>query len=295
VVSLVADTLQPVAHSDLRFHCLDVVTTCRSADSGILQVTLDGLRRFVPFRKAHVITACKNMRKFRRALGPDVELIDENAFIPEMTLSRLKKLSLPGFPQGAGWHFQQLLKLAFSFHEPDDDYFLIWDADTVPLRPLQFFDESGRMLFTTAEEEHAPYFDTYRKLLREEPHRGFSFISQHMIVQKSIAREMLGKIETNFSGQDSWAWKIMRNLEGTSTTLFSEYEMLGHFVKNHYPSRAAFRKLSWLREGALRTSRIPSKKELDQLAQTYDFAAFESRHMPLRRFVHGIRAWIKRG
>ena len=33
----------------------------------------------------------------------------------------------------------------------------------------------------------------------------------------------------------------MRNLDGGDTNLFSEYEMLGHFVKNHYPARFASR------------------------------------------------------
>lgn len=278
--------------TDLRRHSLDIVTACRSADFPILPLSLDGLRRFVPFRKLYVITARRNIAKFEGAFGEGVTFFDEDVMIPGMTLADVRELSLPGFPKGAGWYFQQLLKLAFCFHKQEDDYYLIWDADTIPLRPLEFFDSSGRMLFTIAEEEHAAYFDNYRRLLREEPRREFSFISQHMIVQKSILHEMLARIESNFPGEDSWAWKIMRNLEGTSTNLFSEYEMLGHFVRNNYPSRAAYRKLIWLREGALQTSGIPSSEDLKRLEQQYDFAAFESREMPLRRFVRRVRKWL---
>ena len=229
----------------------------------------------------------------RREIGADVNLVDQDALIPEMTLARLKQLTLPGFPKGAGWYFQQLLKFAFCFQKPEDDYFLIWDADTVPLRPLEFFDESGRMLFTIAMEQHQPYYETYRKLLRQEPHPEFSFIAQHMIVQKSILREMLAKIDSNFVGSDSWAWKIMRNLDGTSTNLFSEYEMLGHYVKNNYPERTSFRKLNWLREGSLQTRGRPAKADLEKLRQQYDFVAFESSQMPLRRFVRQVRGWFR--
>jgi hypothetical protein len=267
---------------------LDVVTACRPVDGPILKLALDGLRRLIPFQHLHVITARENFGKFEKLLGP-VNLIDQDTLIPGMKLADLKKFSLPGFPRGAGWYFQQFLKLAFSFQNQDDDYYLIWDADTVPLRPFTFFDESGRMTFTTAEEEHAPYFDNYRNLLGEEPNREFSFIAQHMIVQKSVAREMLSRIETRFPGDESWAWKIVRNLEGSGTNLFSEYEILGHFVKNHYPERTTYRSLSWLREGSIKIGGVPRAEDLRELARNYDFVAFESGQRPLRRFVRKLR------
>jgi Family of unknown function (DUF6492) len=280
-------------NGNLRSQPLDIVTACRVADLPILRLGARCLVNFVPFQRLHVITTRKNFAKFRRNLPAGVEMIDEDAFLPAMTLADLRQLSLPGFPQGAGWYFQQLAKLAFCFREPDRHHYLIWDADTIPLRPMEFFDNAGRMIFTTATEEHQPYFDTYRKLLREDPRREFSFISQHMIVQKSILREMLGKIESNFPGEDSWAWKIMRNLEGTGTNLFSEYEMLGHYVKNHYPSSATYRGLSWIRDGARQSRGIPSAADLKRLGQKYDYAAFESGQRPLRQVVRQIRRWLR--
>jgi hypothetical protein len=267
--------------------------TCRSADFGVLPLTLSGLRQFVLFRKLYVITAGRHVAKLQRTLGNAVEVLEEDLMIPGMTLEALRKLSLPGFPKGAGWYFQQLIKFAFCFRKEGEGYYLIWDADTIPLRPLEFFDSSGRMLFAMAEEEHAPYFENYRRLLCEDAQREFSFVAQHMIVQKSILREMLGKIEANFPGADSWAWKIMRNLKGSSTNLFSEYEMLGHYVKNNYPARAAHRQLCWLRQGALQTAGLPSKRDLERLGKEYDYAVFESAQMPLRRFVRRVRKWLK--
>jgi len=282
-----------MAVNELSQQPLDVVTACRSADFRILQLGLEGLRRFVPFRKLYVITAPRNIPRFRRGFGEGVEILNEDEMIPGMTLQALRTLFLPGFPHGAGWYFQQLLKFAFGFRETETDYYLIWDADTVPLRPLQFFDSSGRMLFTTANEMHEPYFDNYRRLLGEGANREFSFIAQHIIVQKSILRELLQRIERNCSGPDGWAWTIMRNLQGSSTNLFSEYETLGHYVKNHYPTRAVYRHLSWLREGGLKTFGRPTSRTLNELAETYDFVAFESGHHVLRRFVRGARDWMK--
>lgn len=281
--------------ADPRNRPLDIVTACRRADFPVLRRTVAGLRKFVPFQRLYVITARQSIRTLQRLLPDDVEFLDEDEQIPGMTLLSLRNLSLPGFPKGAGWYFQQLLKYSFGFRRQEDDYYLIWDADTIPLRPLQFFDASGRMLFTTAKEQNPYYFENYRRLLRESPQQEFSFISQHMVVQKSILREMLGRIESNFAGNESWGWKIMRNLEGNISNLFSEYETLGHFVKAHYPERAAFRELSWLREGALGTYRVPSQAYLDRLSHDYHFAAFEVRQMPLRRFVRYVRGKLKGG
>lgn len=272
---------------------LDIVTACRAADFPILRLTHEALRRFVPFKKLHVITAARNFPRLKSLLAGGVELHDEDLLIPGMTLAQLRELPLPGFPKGAGWYFQQLLKLAFCFREPENDYYLIWDADTVPLRPLEFFDVSGRMLLTRAEEEHPPYFETYRRLLQEEPRRKFSFIAQHMIVQKSLLREMLARIEGNFPGDDSWAWKIMRHLEGSSTNLFSEYETLGCYLKNNHPERVAFRDLRWLREGSLLRRGLPRRTDLEQLAAEYDYVAFESAQRGLRRIVRQVRRWCK--
>jgi len=280
--------------AELHRQPLDVVTACRAADLSILKVTARQLRVCLPLKKLHVITARTNFPKFHRALGPEVVLVDEDILIPGMTLQSLRQLTLPGFPQGAGWYFQQLLKFSFAFENPADDYYLIWDADTVPLRPMELFDGNGRMWFTTAEEYHAPYFETYRKLLGEEPHREFSFIAQHLIVQKSILREMFGRIEANFPGPGHWAEKIMRQLEGASTNLFSEYEMLGHYVKNHYPGRAAYRELPWLRHGSREVFGTPSARDLARLGVDYHFAAFESAERPLRRIVRQLREFLGR-
>ncbi len=247
----------------------------------------------MPVRQIHIVTAHRNFEKFRRVLGDKVVLQDEDTFIPTMTLSGLRNLPLPGLPAGAGWYFQQLLKFNFCFSEPGDDYYLIWDADTIPLRNMEFFDGQGKMLFVTGDEEHAPYFETYRKLLGEEPGREFSFISQHMIVQKSLLREMLAMIEAHLPGTDPWAWKIMRNLEGASTNLFSEYEMFGHYVKNHHPDRAVFRQLPWLRNGSRLVGGVPSTGDLERLGKDYAFAAFESSQRPLRRWVRWVRAFLR--
>lgn len=277
---------------NLRRKPLDIVTACRLKDLHVLALAADNLRRFVPFKQLHVITAHKNFPRFVNRLGASVELIDEDTLIPGMTLQQLRALEEPGFPQGAGWYFQQLLKFAFAFQKVEDNHYLIWDADTVPLRPMEFFDEQGRMLFTTAEEFHPPYFQTYEKLLGHDPRREFSFISQHIIIRKSILRELLGTIEKKIPGDGDWAWKIMRHLQGEGTNRFSEYETFGHYIKNIHPQAAVFRQLPWSRDGSRLASSHPSTSDLERLAVNYTFISFEANQGRLRRFTAKLRRWL---
>jgi hypothetical protein len=277
---------------NLRRQPLDIVTASRLKDLHTLALAAENLRRFVPFKQLHVITARVNFPRFQKKLGPGVALVDEDTLIPGMTLAQLRALDEPGFPQGAGWYFQQFLKFAFAFQKMEDDHYLIWDADTVPLRPLEFFDEKNRMLFTTATENHPAYFQTYENLLRQNPRREFSFISQHIIVRKSILREMLQAVEENLPGQENWAWKIMRHLGGHGTNRFSEYETLGHYVKNIHPQTAVFRQLPWTRDGARLASTRPSAADLRRLAEKYHFASFEGNHGILRRAAVRLHQWL---
>ena len=123
-------------------------------DLNVLDLAYEKIRRFIPLKQLHMITARRDFDSFALALGPEVVLPDEDLMIDGVTLQSLKTIPLARFSQGPGWYFQQLLKYQFAFHEPEDDYFLIWDADTIPLRKLEFFDGQGRMLLTKAEEYH---------------------------------------------------------------------------------------------------------------------------------------------
>ena len=262
---------------------LVVVTACQASDLPVLQITAQKLAENVRLKSLHVIAPNADCARIRDCLGGTASVIAEDDFIPGMTPDELRKLPRPQFarfPKAAGWYFQQLLKLQFAFQNPEDDYYLIWDADTVPLRPLHFFDDAGRMLLTKAQEFHPEYFETYQRLFQEPANREFSCIAQHMVVQKSVAREMLEQIQQRIPGSENWAWKIMRHLPAhrpdEGDNCFSEYETYGHYLKNHYPDRVRFIERRWLREGAQFTNGwIPNAEHLQQLGQQYDYVAFE--------------------
>jgi hypothetical protein len=268
-------------------HPLQIVCACRARDLPVFELTADRLQKLVPFARLNVFAPDRDCATIASRIGKNVNVIAEGDAIPGVTIERLRELKLQGFPQAAGWYLQQLLKLQFARMSQEDDYYLIWDADTVPLRPMKFFDEAGKMLLTKAHEFHPLYFETYRTLLHSEPNREFSFIAQHIIVQKSVAREMMCRIEENLPGNESWAWKLMKALPTTGKNLFSEYETYGHYIKNHYPDRVAFVERAWQRSMTHYTGRpIPTEHELQELARRYDYAAFERAYSGWRRIAY---------
>jgi hypothetical protein len=265
-----------ISNQPLPGRALSVVSTCRARDLPVLEITAQRLGECISLKSLHVIAPANDCDQIRARLGNRAAVISEDEFIPGMTPAELRKLARPHFPAAAGWYLQQFLKLQFAFQDPGDDYYLIWDADTVPLRKLEFFDRDGRMLLTKATEQHPPYFETYQQLLQESPNREYSLIAQHMVVQKSVAREMLAQIQQRTDNGEHWAWSIMHNLPTQGDNLFSEYETYGHYVKNHYPDRVRFIERPWLREGTEYTRGwIPSPQDLRQLGHNYDYVAFE--------------------
>jgi len=257
---------------------------CLPRDLPIARLAVDGVRRYVSSGKICIATHPNAFAECRRMLGDEVELIDECKISGGMTINQLRELRVEGFPARAGWYLQQMAKLGYATVGAPDEHYLIWDCDTVPLRKIDLFDSNKRPFFTMSDERHPPYLDTYKNLFGYKPDYIGSFISQHMVVNKGIAREMLSEIEARNPKDGSWSWAIMKNLAPEkSLSLFSEYETYGYYLATRHSDKFKSRRLSWLRNGALETV-SPTAGELKKLSRKYYFAAFES-----WQFDEGIR------
>lgn len=185
-------------------------------------------------------------------------------------------------PRGiCGWYYQQFLKMQYA-RVCTDDYYLVWDGDTVPCAPFSMFDSSGKPFFDLKTEYHKPYFDTLIKLLPEaatyetvvdiasitprlirdslkNPTENVvgkvvekSFIAEHMIIDCSLMREMLDMIEANntLKGETFWE-KIINSIEidKLQSNSFSEFETFGTYVTIHHPEAYSLRNWHSLRYG----------------------------------------------
>ena len=177
-----------------------------------------------------------------------------------------------------GWYWQQFLKIQFIMQQKNS-LCVVWDADTIPLKKVQFpSDISGFYQPTT--EYHKPYWSLNSSLLGQEygKYPGFSFISQFFGIQSEIVHDMT-KYICNYTSYHDWKESCIHYvLNLYSRHRMSEYELMGAYaLKTCTPNDFLPLSLAWTRQGASRTTNIfyPSLEHL--LDKDYVYAAFERR------------------
>lgn len=163
---------------------------------------------------------------------PEADLVDFNA-----VRTLLKERAGDNAAKRTGWYVQQFIKLAYS-RVTEDEYYLLWDSDTVPVKKTELFNAEGLPYLDYKTEFHKPYFDTISRILpnHSKDFQG-SFISEHMLINSSIMREMLSTIESNNEvvGRN-YIEKIINavDIDELSESGFSEFETYGTYIhKNH--------------------------------------------------------------
>lgn len=209
-------------------------------------------------------------------LGSNVTVIDENSLLDNFDRSAFQRRPIPYFPRSFGWYLQQMLKFEYC-RQTEAEHCLVWDADTVPLKPIEFFDGEGRIYLTRAAEFHAPYFYTFRKLIGCPAPATNSFISQHMLVRCESMRSLCLKIEGAHS--KSWTEALGDILEKhpDRPNLFSEYETYSNYMLLFEPESVQVRELNWARCENPQAWCLPERVLREARGRGLDFAAYESK------------------
>ena len=274
-------------------------------DYSFLKKTIRYVNRFLSPQKVYIITDIR----FKRYLPEEIQnnkscvVIDENSLLDGMTIGSIKKMfsELNRTKIGAGWYFQQFLKMAFSLSDYcDTDYYLSWDSDTIPLRKIDFFDESGNPYFTMKSEHHVPYFLAIQRLLDITNYNSHSYIAENMMFNKSIMIELINRIESNSQLEgNTWYEKIVYALvpESVSCMGFSEFETYGNYCLNYHPGFYEERTLPSFRAGGLIQGRFVSDRILKQLSfdqATASFEIYDRPPFPWGKLTYWYARWQRR-
>lgn len=258
----------------------DVIIPVKSTDLDNIQAVIKNVKRFIVGAKNIIIIT--NTKKLDENIpeihNNDVQILDENKIIDGLSFTAVKNAiaQYHGDQSSSGWYLQQFIKLGYS-EICKDDYYLVWDADTVPLREIGFFDESGRPIFDLKREYHWQYFASIAKLFPElNKEINLSYISEHMLFDKRVCEDMLDRIKSNeaLEGESFWerilsACKLIGHPRS-----FSEFELFGTFCHHYHPGLYSFRKLSTLRPAALYFG-TPDEKGLEKLGHDFDTISIE--------------------
>ncbi len=266
------DVLIPVAKKDASF-VKNVVTYIN--------------RNLIGCEKIYIVTNQENFKRLNALTSSEanVVLLDENALVPELSfgiVAECMKKKGAGAEKRVGWYFQQLLKYAFAKSQYAKEYYLTWDADTVPLTPISFFD-GETPLFTKKIEHHKPYFVTLNRLLGFGKLVDFSFIAEHMVFKVSVVKEMLDAIVAYPTSEGSnWVEKIMYacHFAPGQGPYFSEFETFGNYCTKYHPSLYQTRQLNSFRGAGMIRGRHVNEKLLKRLSFDLNIASFEPQDSP---------------
>jgi len=221
---------------------------------------------------------------------PNVEFMDEDKMIPGLTHAAVDSIietRAPGFRHRSGWYLQQFLKIGYA-KICESKYYVVWDADTLPLNKIRFFDDSGRTLFTIKTEHHKPYFETIDRLFDGSVKKRIddSFIAENMIIERDLMCRMIAEIE--LSGDFFWE-KILNavNPIHLRRSGFSEFETFGNWVITHAPESYGLRKLRCLRNCGryYNVSWLEDPQVIEWMAQDFDTVSFEKWHRKRPRII----------
>ena len=153
---------------------------------------------------------------------------------------------------------------------------LIWDSDTIPLKPLSFIDNSGKLLHYTGKEHHTPYFDLIFKLLGMKKIVNYSFVAQCFAIRGSWAHEFFDFVESRH--QKPWMEAIISQIDFEQISGFSEYETLGTYLAHTRAGEIRNVSGKWHRLGnsLLGNAANLDAKQVMKLSSKFDFMAFES-------------------
>ena len=208
-----------------------------------------------------------------------LNFINENFLINVFNIKKLINLRNINAIHRSGWYIQQFLKMQYS-KICQDEYYLIWDSDTIPVKKVKMFNNFRKPLFDVKTEYNKPYFITIKKIFPKLRKRfKYSFISEHMLIKTEIMKNLISKIDNNnnISG-NTWYEKIINciDVNELANSGFSEFETYGTFVKEYYHKFYDIRLWKSLRNGnKYYNPKFLSDKDILNISKNYDAISFE--------------------
>lgn len=255
----------------------DIVIPVGPKDVFGIKQTLKFIHQFIHAQHIYIIASQKVIHILSKWYKlKDVIFIDENNLIKGLTYKnieqKIKEIFNPHY--SGGWYFQQFIKMGFAISTYAKEYYLIWDADTIPLSEITFF-ENENILFNPKKEFHPQYFRTIKNLLGLERKVTYSFISEHLMIKTSIMKNLIDDINKSKAPGNIWYDKILNQIEPDSFQCFSEFETYGTFCSYYYPTLYKERKLNSFRNCAKYCGPRLIAKDIKALQMDFDIVSLE--------------------
>ena len=145
------------------------VTTVKNI--GTVKSAIDKHKEIHEFSTYTIICPMIDCREFELQFANEkkVKIVNEDDII---SLARFKKLADEATNEYSGkninkqrinWYYQQILKLTYAL-QSEELRTVMWDADTVPISKINFFEGNVSKVYGSRIEYHWDYFETLRHM-----------------------------------------------------------------------------------------------------------------------------------
>jgi hypothetical protein len=264
-------------------HIFDVVFFLAPKDVDIINYNIKNFSEKIKPRKIIIIGNID----FRNHVSflPGVEYLDEDNLGKNLTLKNVRQLLSKkcGSDSRGNWYFQQFLKMMYALF-CETEYYLVWDADTLLLNKINFWEETptgDKCIFTLKGEYVSSYFPVLKSFFEGKVNKkiNYSFIAEHMMINRNIMLELIGKMEVENNIEGTFFWEKIINAIRLENIYrgFSEFETYGNYVQTFYPDKYGFAELRSYRNGSgIFDVKLLNKDILKWLSQGLDTISFEN-------------------
>jgi hypothetical protein len=260
--------------SNTRPTLAEVISVCSAKDIDVWTVASKHVVEFIQAERYTVIVPDRELELFLSVTSAPYQVKPESQFIGNAKDKIIQKLDIKNQDR-VGWYLQQFVKIAAVLENDPASTVLIWDADTVPLKLLEFINSEGKLIYYRGEEYRKSYFDFIELALGLKRTQTFSFIAQSLTTRVSWAKELFDSLE--ISTKMPWMDAILFHLNPAEPAGFAEFETLGTWIWHHYHDEIVISDRPWYRNGQSLVGNPMnlSKSTWKGLAKSYDFISFE--------------------
>ena len=208
--------------------CDEKINICQVSLARDISIVKENYFNFIKFYKnLKFFIICQNQdyNLFKNTFNFDnCEIVNEDEILSFKNFKNIfsnlsKNLSYKeDFERRLSWYYQQALKISFviDFINKFKEKIVIWDADTIILKKIKFFNENKSNNFGTLFEFHKPYYLTAGNILGILPTTFISSLTQFVPISLEDNRVLNIKLN-NFLNKNSlntseWISKIIMKL-----------------------------------------------------------------------------------
>ena len=107
--------------------------------------------KYLPIKNIYIVAPDDVKEKIEQENDARLIFINENEFSDVQRIRELYNSRTNKNLGRAGWYVQQFIKMQFARYT-QDEYYLIWDSDTIPVRQINMFDDKLRPVFDMRTE-----------------------------------------------------------------------------------------------------------------------------------------------